>query len=132
LDEAAYRRSLVALRDGQIPEFTARPLLPTPANAITSESVTDEAIRFRTTAIGQPHIIKCSYFPNWKVRGAERVYMVTPCFLLVYPDQPEVELYYGYTVSDNLGRGLSAMATIGMIAIAWRRIRRSPATGKTE
>jgi hypothetical protein len=72
----------------------------------------DSLIRFRTTAVGIPHVIKCSYYPSWKVRGADRIYAVTPFFMLVYPNQEEVELYYGHTLSDNFGRGLSLFGVI--------------------
>jgi len=86
---------------------------------ITDEVVLDNSISFRTSAPGRPHIIKCTWFPNWQVRGAERVYMVTPCFMLVYPDAEEVELYYGYTLSDNVGRALSGLAVLlaGLVAV---------------
>jgi len=86
-----------------------------PSSLVLNEKVTDNRIRFRTDGVGLPHIIKCSYYPNWKVRGAEKVYMVTPCFMLVYPDQEEVELYYGYTLSDNIGRGFSALGLIVLV-----------------
>jgi hypothetical protein len=58
--------------------------------------------------------------------GAKRVYLVTPDFMLVYPEQEEVELYYGYTLSDNVGRGLSALGLVILIVLAgaaWKRHR---------
>ncbi len=86
-------------------------------NIISQEEVSDSSIKFTTQGIGLPHIIKCSYFPNWKVRGASRVYMVTPCFMLVYPEQPEVELYYGSILPDNIGWILSAIGAFSAIMI---------------
>ncbi|MFA5113052.1 MAG: hypothetical protein WC529_02015 [Candidatus Margulisiibacteriota bacterium] len=76
-------------------------------SAITEEHVSGNEIRFRTRALHQPHIIKVSYFPNWQVRGAKRVYHVTPNYLLVYPEQAEVVLYYGSLPVDVLGRLLT-------------------------
>lgn len=76
------------------------------------EEVEQDRIRFVTDAVGLPHIIKVTYFPNWKVRGADHIYMVTPHFMLVYPTQREVELYYGSTVADNVGRGLTLLGAL--------------------
>lgn len=107
------------------------PMVPGPADqaaapevTISDEHVTDHSITFRTSAPGRPHIIKCTYYPNWKVRGAERVYMVTPCFMLVYPDTEEVELYYGHTLSDNIGRALSCAAALLVGAVFVTRLVR--------
>jgi hypothetical protein len=83
---------------------------------ISDEQVTDDTIKFRTTGIGLPHLVKCAYFPNWKVKGAKKVFMVTPCFMLVYPEQEQVEIYYGYTFSDNTGRLLSVIGAILLVA----------------
>ena len=74
---------------------------------IIEEEIGDQRIRFRTRALHQPHIIKMSYYPNWKVRGAKCIYHVTPNFMLVYPEQEDVILYYGSLPSDTLGRLLS-------------------------
>ena len=91
---------------------------------ITSESVTDGRIRFTTTAIGVPHIVKMSWFPNWKVRGADGVYHVSPNFMMVVPRQAEVELYYGATGSDWAGYGLTGIGVLWLaflLIFQWRR-----------
>lgn len=51
-------------------------------------------IRFTTNRVGMPHLIKVSYFPNWRVRGAEKVYPVSPHLMMVIPRQNEVVLTY--------------------------------------
>jgi hypothetical protein len=89
--------------------------------AVTSEEVGDNRIRFRTTAVGLPHIVKVSYFPNWQARGAREIYKVTPCFMLVYPEAEEVELYYGATLADNVGRTLSWAGLALLAVVACRR-----------
>lgn len=82
---------------------------------ISGEEVADDHIRFRTTAIGLPHIIKMSWYPNWKAKGADAVYCVSPGFMLVYPRQEQVELYYGTTWSDRVGYALTLLGA-GMMA----------------
>lgn len=94
--------------------------------AIQTEEVSDTHIRFRTDAIGQPHLIKVSYFPNWKVHGARQVYMVSPAFMLVYPDQTEVELFYGTTASDRLGYVLAGLGGVIALWLIIQRLRRRP------
>jgi len=92
-------------------------------SGVTEETVTDDRILFRTTAIGRPHIIKCTWFPNWKVRGASMVYRVTPCFMLVYPQQETVEIYYGSTVADRIGWALSCVGWLAVCCIVFRTVR---------
>jgi hypothetical protein len=44
--------------------------------------------------------------------------------MLVYPEQPKVELYYGYILSDTVGRTLSALGLLIFIGAAgWRMYR---------
>jgi hypothetical protein len=97
--------------------------VPTRRPLVVEEQITDHIIRFRTRAVGAPHIIKMSYFPNWKVRGADTVYMVTPGFMLVYPRQAEVELYYGSTVSDNVGHALTMLGLACTLLAVVRTVR---------
>jgi hypothetical protein len=80
-----------------------------------SENIEIEEISFSTNCIGKPHIISISYFPNWKVEGADKIYLVSPSFMLVVPKQKNVRLYYGETTIDLLGK-LSSY--LGILAIA--------------
>ena len=116
VSEAAFRAHLAARRRGEPGE----PSAPTAAapDAISHEEITDRSIRFTTSAVGLPHIVKCSYYPNWKVRGASAVHMVTPAFMLVYPEQQDVELYYGSTAADVAGRCLAAVAALATCILA--------------
>ncbi|MDD5206737.1 MAG: tetratricopeptide repeat protein, partial [Desulfobacterales bacterium] len=52
-------------------------------------------IEFTTNRRGLPHLIKVSYYPNWKVQGANGVYPVSPHLMLVIPREPRVVLTYG-------------------------------------
>jgi hypothetical protein len=45
---------------------------------VTNEQLENESLSFDTTAIGEPHWVKISYFPNWHVEGAEGPYLVSP------------------------------------------------------
>ncbi|MFB6088624.1 MAG: 6-pyruvoyl-tetrahydropterin synthase-related protein, partial [Candidatus Aenigmatarchaeota archaeon] len=69
-------------------------------NCSIKENITQETIEFETNCIDKPHIIRISYYPNWQVEGADNVYLVSPSFMLVYPNQEHVKLYYGETYID--------------------------------
>ncbi len=90
----------------------------------------DHRIAFRTTAIGVPHLIKVSHFPNWSATGAEGPYRAAPSLMIVVPTEENVELNFGYTWAEQLGFLLSGVALLffaGYAVVAWRR--RSAAAG---
>ncbi len=77
------------------------------AGQIVYENVEREKIEFETTGIGQPHLIKMSYFPNWQVTGAEGPYLVSPSLMMVIPTQSKVTLYYDMTYATRIGEILT-------------------------
>jgi len=87
---------------------------------IKNEIIEEEKISFDTNCINKPHIIKVSYFPNWKVRGADKIYLVSPTFMLIYPNQKHVELYYGKTLADVVGLSLTYISI--PLIIFWKKI----------
>lgn len=96
---------------------TANDLYDLPRTKIESECliqehVYNEEVRFTTTCVGKPHIIKISYYPNWHVDGADDVYMVSPSFMLVYPTQENVRLYYGKGFVNIVSEALSYAGVI--------------------
>ena len=56
--------------------------------------------------------MKISYFPNWQVDGAKKVYMASPSFMMIVPEQENVRLYYGNTIIDWIGIAASIIAII--------------------
>jgi hypothetical protein len=100
---------------------------------VIGEDLQNESFSFDTTAIGQPHWIKISYFPNWHVEGAEGPYLVSPSFMMVIPTQSHVTLTYGRTSANTVGQVLEVLAWILLIALSvWRAVlwrRRSRLAG---
>jgi len=82
---------------------------------IIEEKIYNERIEFNTTCLGEPHIIKVSYFPNWKVEGAEKVYLVSPSFMMVYPENETVVLNYTYNPIDRISQ-LLTLSGVFMVA----------------
>ena len=79
--------------------------------------IEDERISFSTTAIGVPHLIKISYFPNWVATGAEGPYYSAPSFLMVVPTEQDVVLEFRNTWVDWTGAALSVIAASGLIGV---------------
>jgi len=109
----------------QFEEITLEQLKDVPDNPvdvkgeIISETLEREKIEFTTTAIGVPHLIKVSYFPNWKAIGADGPYLVSPSLMMVIPTQSNVTVYYGMSYANIIGVALSILGwvIIGLILI---------------
>jgi len=84
---------------------------------VLEENIENEKITFRTTAIGIPHIVKVSYFPNWKVTGADGPYAISPSLMMVIPRQENVTLYYGSTITDVIARCFTQASWIFLIVL---------------
>ena len=82
---------------------------------------TDHEIAFETTAVGEPHWVKTSYFPNWKVEGAVGPYQASPSLMMVIPTEKRVRLYYTRTWPEWTGLTLSIVA---LFIVATPPIRR--------
>ena len=92
---------------------------------VTSETFNNESLSFDTTAIGQPHWIKISYFPNWHVKGAEGPFLASPSFMMVIPTQSHVELYYGRTPANTIGQILEIVGWRTILSVRRRRLRQA-------
>ncbi|MDZ7695550.1 MAG: 6-pyruvoyl-tetrahydropterin synthase-related protein [Deltaproteobacteria bacterium] len=77
-----------------------------------SEIVQEEKITIEGASPGEPLMVKISYHPNWQVDGADRIYLVSPAFMLIYPQSSTVTLYYGRTWPDYLGAILTGLGLL--------------------
>jgi len=80
-------------------------------------------IQFTTNRPGLPHLIKVSYFPNWKVHGANGVYPVSPHLMMVIPRKETVLLYYGRSFWEILGLLITSAGIIYLFWIGFVRLR---------
>lgn len=97
-------------------------------DAVTITSFEDETLSFTTTAVGVPHLVKVSYFPNWTVTGGEGVYRVAPSLMLVIPTQEDVSLQFVNRWVENLGMAISVLTVVGLVSYGVVRRRRRRAT----
>ena len=98
-------------------------------------TMTDGTIDFTTDRIGEPHVIKVSYFPNWHAQGAKGPWLLSPGLMVVVPTQAHVRLVYGDTPVEVAGRALTGLGlavlvlpALPALPAAIRRLRpaRSP------
>ncbi len=131
-DETDRKHFSTVIRDEFLSDVPAVPVaLPGQGCSIRETWMSQERFAFATNCIGLPHIVKMSYFPNWKAKGADSVYYVTPSFMLVYPDESEVLLYYGATGWDRFGALLTIIGIIVVIAALWLGKGSGKRSGKT-
>jgi len=96
-----------------------------PADAVSDIVVDDHRISFTTEAIGVPHLIKISYFPNWTASGAEGPWRASPSLMVVVPTDNDVVIEFQDTWAETGGKiltlgGLASLILVG-VAIGRRR-----------
>lgn len=87
--------------------------VPYPAAPVSVKSTLgNETIDIETSDISRPLLIKVSYHPNWQVTGADKVYLVSPCFMLIFPSSRKIHLSFEYGSLGHLGVGLTLLGII--------------------
>ena len=89
--------------------------------SIVNEHVDNFSIRFETDSPGKPHYIRISYAPGWRSLGGEKIYPISPGFMLLFPKSNKVQLVYGRTIWEIVGIILSLLAI--PIALLLMRLR---------
>jgi hypothetical protein len=89
---------------GQLPKVTVD-------GCEITETVGNEEIELQLeeSCIGKPLIVRVPYFPNWQVEGADKIYLVSSAFMLIYPEQTNVRIYYSNVAVDYVGYILTAI-----------------------
>lgn len=88
-----------------------------PAATVSAIRATDDTIEFDVDRVGVPVLVKASYFPNWKVSGAEGPYRVTPNLMVVVPTTTHVELHYGYTGIDLFSMLVTLAGILALVVL---------------
>lgn len=88
--------------------------------------IDDHRISFHTTAVGVPHLVKVSYFPNWRAEGADGPYWAAPALMMVVPTSEEVLLEFRSTWAEQLGVALTIAGLLVVVVggyFSWRESR---------
>ncbi|MHA2055598.1 MAG: 6-pyruvoyl-tetrahydropterin synthase-related protein, partial [Candidatus Hodarchaeales archaeon] len=112
-DDAEKRGNFKVVKsDGRLEDLQK---IPIDKDCSVGENVSNDEILIKTNCPGLPHIIRISNFPNWKVEGASEIYLVSPSFMLIFPDREDVRIYYGMTFVDTIGLILSLLGVVAMV-----------------
>jgi hypothetical protein len=126
-DEAARR----AFADpGPLPAATlpSKPL-DRPETIADARMVGNERIEFHTDQVGVPHVVKVSWFPNWRAQGAEGPWMLSPGLMVVVPTSEDVVLTYGDTWVEVTGKLLTVIGIVTLLVGAVISVRRRRGDG---
>ena len=91
-----------------------------PAVEVSNVEVGEQDLSFSVDQVGVPVLVKVSYFPNWKVDGADGPYRIAPNLMVVVPTEQDVRLHYDRSRSD-LFFYLLTFVGIGMLVFLRRR-----------
>jgi hypothetical protein len=97
--------------------------LTVPENAVSNIVVDHHRIEFTTEAVGVPHVVKVSYFPNWTATGAQGPWRATPSLMVVVPTSEHVILSFDNTWAELTGAGLTVAGLVAL-AVAGLLVRR--------
>jgi hypothetical protein len=90
-----------------------------PAATVSALSIEEQSLSFDVDRPGVPVLVKVSYFPNWKAKGAQGPYRIGPNMMVVVPTGTHVELEYGRSGSDY---ATMLMTVVGIgLCLLWRR-----------
>lgn len=98
--------------------------LPVVEGAVEDISFDHHEISFTTSAVGIPHLVKMSYFPNWVAEGANGPWRATPSLMVVVPTSEQVVLTFEDTWAETGGLILSAVGVVVLVGaglVVWRR-----------
>jgi len=89
-----------------------------PQVEISGINVDTDRIEFKVDKTGVPVIVKTSYFPNWKAKGAEGPWRATPNLMVVVPTEKEVRLEYGRSPVEIVSILLTLAGLISLAFVA--------------
>ena len=96
--------------------------LDVPDGAVSDVVVENHRISFTTTAVGIPHLVKVSYFPNWTAQGADGPWRATPSLMVVVPTAEDVVLEFEDTWAENGGKIATLVGVVVLLgAVLWGR-----------
>lgn len=98
-----------------------------PSTVVSGLELDNDRIAFDVDEPGSPVLVKASYFPNWRVAGADGPYRVAPNLMVVIPTAERVELTYGREPIEWVAYALTLLG----IALALLLARLAPVRSRT-
>jgi hypothetical protein len=91
-----------------------------PQIEVTNVRHTQNSVSFSVDRVGVPVLVRVSYFPNWKVSGAEGPYRAAPNMMVVVPTDGDVTLTYESSGIDFLAYFVTLVG-IAVVVYWWRK-----------
>ena len=88
---------------------------------VSNVKVSQESVSFSVDKPGVPVLVKVSYFPNWRVKGASQAYRAAPNMMVVVPSGTDVTLSYA---PSGLDRASYLLTFAGIVLVVWFSRRR--------
>ena len=92
---------------------------------ISDLNIQNELITFKTNKPNQLHLIKVSYFPNWKIKNGYGPFRISPSFMAVIPKDEFVEIKFESSNVEKALNLLSILTLFGALLITYKYKKRS-------
>ena len=86
---------------------------------ISDLNIQNELITFKTNKPDQLHLIKVSYFPNWKIKNGYGPFRISPSFMAVVPKDELVEIEFETSNVEKALNYLSIFSLFGALIISY-------------
>ena len=92
---------------------------------ISDLNIQNELITFKTNKPNQLHLIKVSYFPNWKIKNGYGPFRISPSFMAVIPKDEFVEIKFESSKTERALNLLSILTLFGALLITYKYKKRT-------
>jgi len=92
---------------------------------ISDLNIQNELITFKTNKPNQLHLIKVSYFPNWKIKNGYGPFRISPSFMAVIPKDEFVEIKFESSKTEKALNLLSILTLFGALLIIYKYKKRT-------
>jgi len=91
---------------------------------ISDLNIQNELITFKTNKPNQLHLIKVSYFPNWKIKNGLGPFRISPSFMAVIPKGEFVEINFETSNVEKALNLISILTLFGALIITYKYKKR--------
>ena len=126
--ESAYKSFKDELNHKIIENYDESLAVRSESNAdllISDLNIQNELITFKTNKPNQLHLIKVSYFPNWKIKNGYGPFRISPSFMAVVPKDEFVEIRFESSNVEKALNLLSILTLFGALLITYKYKKRS-------
>ena len=104
--------------------FPAEPVqrVTTRVAVVSDVVIGRDSLSFTVDEPGTPVVVRTSYFPNWKAKGADGPWRIAPNMMVVVPNEREVTMSYGSALIDWFAYALTLVGVAVLVVARRRRV----------